>query len=58
MDNYFERARELAPELVKTRRTIHQNPEIGMDVPKTSKYVFDQLVQLGYPGVLFIKIKL
>ena len=48
MDNYFERARELAPELVKTRRTIHQNPEIGMDVPKTSKYVFDQLVQLGY----------
>jgi amidohydrolase len=48
MINFFERAVELAPELIKHRRTIHQNAEVGMELPKTSAYVFEQLEKMGY----------
>lgn len=48
METYFERALQLVPELVQHRRAIHQNPEVGLDLPDTARYVFDRLTELGY----------
>ena len=38
MDNRYTltRAGELSDELISIRRKIHQNPEIGFDLPKTT----------------------
>ena len=48
MADYLQRAIELAPELVQHRRTIHQNAEVGLDLPDTVRYVWDRLVEMGY----------
>lgn len=48
MDNYFERAVQLAPELIEHRRTIHHKPEVGMALPETTAYVMEQLREMGY----------
>jgi len=48
MNSYFERAKELAPEIIKHRRTIHCGAEVGMELDNTVNYVFDQLTQMGY----------
>lgn len=48
MGDYLQRAIQLAPELVRHRRTIHQHPEVGNDLPETVAYVQEQLVQMGY----------
>ena len=48
MENYSQRAIQLAPDMVRYRRIIHENPEVGGDLPQTTAYVMDQLVQMGY----------
>ena len=48
MADYLQRAIELAPELVQHRRTIHQNAEVGLDLPDTVRYVWDRLIEMGY----------
>lgn len=48
MNNYRERALELNQEMIQNRRHIHQNPEIGMDLEKTARYVEDRLREVGY----------
>ena len=35
-------------EIIGYRRTIHSNPEVGQELPKTKKYVMDKLVEFGY----------
>lgn len=35
-------------ELVEIRRHLHQNPEVGMDLPATKKFVWQKLVEYGY----------
>lgn len=48
MTDYLQRAIALAPEMVQHRRTIHQNAEVGLDLPDTVRYVWDWLVEMGY----------
>lgn len=42
------RAKELGPELTAHRRKLHQEPELGMALPKTTAYVWAQLESMGY----------
>lgn len=46
--NYFKRALELKDELSENRRFIHENAEVGMELPKTCKYVMSKLRGMGY----------
>ena len=41
-------AEALQPQLQKWRRTIHRNPEIGFDLPKTKALVKQALTEMGY----------
>lgn len=47
MIDFMREANELNEELIKDRRYLHQNPEIGMSLPKTSKYIKDRLAEVG-----------
>lgn len=47
MTNYFKEANELKDELIKNRRHIHENPEIGLKLPETKEYVIDKLKEIG-----------
>lgn len=49
MDNRYTltRAGELSDELISIRRKIHQNPEIGFDLPKTTALVAEKLKAYG-----------
>lgn len=49
--DYLKRANELYEETVENRRYLHQNPEIGMDLPKTSAFIMDKLKEMGYVPV-------
>lgn len=42
------RAALLNEELIAHRRILHQNPETGLSLPITKKYVREQLCQMGY----------
>lgn len=44
----LDEAKQLQSKLIEIRRTIHTNPEIGNDLPKTKEYVFNNLISLGY----------
>lgn len=48
MKELLEQARALAPEIVRWRRHIHENPEVGGDLPDTCAYVTDELKKMGY----------
>ncbi len=47
-----EEARKIQSELVKHRRFLHLNPEIGMELPKTIDYVNQELIKMGYEPVM------
>ncbi len=49
MDNRYTltRAGELSDELIAIRRKIHQNPEIGFDLPETTALVAEKLNAYG-----------
>ena len=49
MDNRYTltRAGELSDELIAIRRKIHQNPEIGFDLPETTALVAEKLKAYG-----------
>lgn len=46
--DYLKRAGELYEETAANRRYLHQNPEIGMDLPKTSAFILKKLTEMGY----------
>lgn len=48
MNEYLKRAKELNPEIVAHRRHFHRNPELGLQLPKTSAYVWEKLTEMGY----------
>lgn len=48
MTETLSRMEALKPELIQHRRTLHENPELGFDLPKTIKYVTDTLKSYGY----------
>ena len=41
-------------QVIKWRRDLHQIPEIGNDLPMTSKYVQEQLSEMGIPFVTMV----
>lgn len=48
MNNYFEEAKSLHPELIAHRRHLHTIPEVGFDLTATKSYVEWELKKLGY----------
>lgn len=53
MDNYT-RAYAIKDEIIKHRRVLHQIAEVGMELPKTTAYVKEQLANMGYEPVEII----
>lgn len=47
MNDIFYSANISQNNMVRDRRHIHSNPEIGFDLPKTTQYVEDKLVEIG-----------
>ncbi|MBF4694290.1 M20 metallopeptidase family protein [Fusibacter ferrireducens] len=47
MSSILESAKALQEELLQHRQKIHQNPELGMALPKTCEYVKNQLKEMG-----------
>lgn len=45
---------EIKETIIKHRRALHQIPEIGMDLPKTTSYVKSELKKLRYDPVEII----
>ena len=48
MQNLLERAKELNEKTIEDRRYFHRNPELGLNLPKTFKYVWSRLEEMGY----------
>lgn len=46
--DYLKRAEELLDTTVGYRRYLHQIPEIGQDLPKTTAYLMEKLKEMGY----------
>ena len=47
MKTFLEEAKELEAELVACRRTLHQMPELGMELPRTTAQVCQELEGMG-----------
>ena len=47
MSNFLAEASEIQNDLVAIRRQIHQEPEIGLDLPKTQAKILAALDGLG-----------
>ena len=48
MNEIINQAKLIKDNLIKYRRTIHSNPEVGQELPKTKAYVIDRLKEMGY----------
>ena len=48
MNKFMEQAIAIKDDIVEYRRTIHSNPEVGAELPKTKAYVMDKLREYGY----------
>ncbi|MGF0110782.1 MULTISPECIES: M20 metallopeptidase family protein [unclassified Clostridium] len=48
MNKIIEQAKLIKDDLLNYRRTIHSNPEVGAELPKTKAYVIDKLKEFGY----------
>lgn len=44
----LDEARALQDTLVAHRRTLHENPETSLNLPKTTAYVIGKLIEIGY----------
>jgi amidohydrolase len=42
-----EKAKALNDQIIQWRRHVHQNPEIGLDTPKTEAFVVERLKEMG-----------
>lgn len=43
----INKAKEVGKDIINWRRDLHQIPEVGLDLPKTSRYVAEQLDKMG-----------
>ncbi len=48
--DYYSRAKELEKETVLHRRYLHENAEVGLEMPIASKYVLNELRTMGIEG--------
>ena len=46
--DFFDRAKELQPDLVAQRRFLHEHAETGFDLTKTQVYIISKLTEMGY----------
>ena len=51
MNRFLKRSEELYEDTVRSRRYIHENAEVGLDLPKTVAYVRARLEEYGYENV-------
>ena len=51
MINFKEEAMAIKDELISIRRDFHEHPEIGFELPRTSKVIKDYLDSLGIPYI-------
>ncbi len=51
MNDLLNEAKLLQPELTEIRRKIHQNPEVGFDIPQTKAFVKQKLEEMGYSPI-------
>lgn len=47
-EKILKRAKELYPDILNWRRAIHQNPEVGANLPQTVSFVKERLTEMGY----------
>lgn len=47
--SYLDKAQSVQESVVKWRRDLHQIPEVGLDLPQTSKYISERLEEMGIP---------
>lgn len=47
MNHFLKRAEELRDSMLNDRHYLHQHPEVGNDLPVTTKYVMDRLTEIG-----------
>ncbi|WP_455541939.1 M20/M25/M40 family metallo-hydrolase, partial [Intestinibacter sp.] len=47
MNKFLKRAQELESSIKKDRHFLHQNAELGDDLPVTTKYVMERLQEIG-----------
>ena len=45
--NVWEKVKEVEDYIIKCRRDLHQIPEVGLNLPKTSAYVANELKKMG-----------
>lgn len=50
----FKESLSIKNDIVEWRRHIHANPEVGLDLPETSKFVIEKLKSFGYEPELII----
>lgn len=55
MADMLSRAKEIEPEILKDRRFLHQNAELGDELPITTAYVKERLIEMGYEPVEICK---
>jgi hippurate hydrolase len=48
LNQLYQEAQALREELIAVRRRLHQCPEIGLDLPKTTAIVREALTRMGY----------
>ncbi len=48
MNQIYQEACGLKESLIQWRREIHQHPEVGLDLPRTTAFVCEQLRAMGY----------
>ena len=48
MNKIMNQAKSIKNDLIDYRRTIHSNPEVGCELPKTKAYVMEKLREFGY----------
>lgn len=48
MNDILNQAKAIKEEMITIRRTIHSNPEVGSELPKTKAFVMDKLKEFGY----------
>lgn len=49
--NYLERSKAIKNEIIESRRFLHQNPEVGMELPNAVKFIVAKLTEMGYNPV-------
>ncbi|MGN1387497.1 MAG: M20 family metallopeptidase, partial [Bacillus sp. (in: firmicutes)] len=48
MKNFLENAQQIKDEMIQIRRDLHNHPEVGEDLPRTTAFVMGKLKEYGY----------